>query len=320
MMCIHESDFAPLFTLDDWIASCDEAFRLYGQGVMINPPRVETVEKTDGRDLFRLRMSAEWVGRYRGEKVIQERSEVGTGRLGARSALITLEDLRTGARAEVEADLITNLRTGAAGALGARYLARPGAEVAAVLGTGRIAKALTLCTDRLFDLKEVRATSRKAGSRRAFAEEIGPRLRSPLRMMDSVSACVEDADIVLTAVPTATPILNAGDLKPEAHLSVMAGDSRTIQLDLGLLGARPVLVDEPDQAAESGEFRAARETGHYETIRLVKEGPGRSMTIGDAANGHLERLRGAGAIAYFTGLAAQDLHAAAMVYERNRGR
>jgi ornithine cyclodeaminase/alanine dehydrogenase-like protein (mu-crystallin family) len=313
---IRELDFAPLCTLDDWTASCDEAFRLYGQGVILNPPRTEAVERSGALDLFRLRMSAEWAGRYRGSKVIEERSDVKTGRLGSRSALIALEDLRTGTRVEIEADLITNLRTGAAGALGARYLARPGAEVAAVLGTGRVAKTLALCIDRLFDLKEVRATSRRPQGRRAFEEEIGPQLRAPLSMAESVPACVRDADLVLAAVPTRTPILGSADLKPGAHLSVMGGDARTAQLDFDLLRTRPVVVDHPDQAARSGEFVAAREAGRGEEVRFVKDDGGRVLTVGDAANGRLEHLRGKGAVAYFTGLAAQDLHAAVTVYER----
>ncbi len=315
-MPLRESEFIHLLTLDDWISSCDEAFRLYGQGLMVNPPRVETVERSGALDLFRLSMPAEWVGRYRGEKRIEERSDVRTGRLGARSAVIAIEDLRTGARAEVEADLITNMRTGAAGALAARYLARPDARVAAVLGTGRIAKALALCADRLFDLKEVRATSRRPEGRRAFAEEVGPRLRAPLRMADDIPSCVEDADIVLSAVPTPGPILRARDVRPDAHLSVMGGDTRTAQLDLDLLRARPIVVDEPTQAANSGEFRAAREAGRSGDIPFARDAQGRILTVGDAANGRLRHLRGKGAIAYLTGLAVQDLHAAAMVYER----
>ncbi|OGG56057.1 MAG: hypothetical protein A3F84_12615 [Candidatus Handelsmanbacteria bacterium RIFCSPLOWO2_12_FULL_64_10] len=318
-MPLHESEFISLFTLDDWISSCDEAFRLYGQGLMVNPPRVETVERAGALDLFRLNMPAEWIGRYRGEKRIEERSDVETGRLGARSAVIALKDLRTGARAEVEADLITNMRTGAAGALAARYLARPDPEVAAVLGTGRIAKALTLCADRLFDLKEVRATSRRPEGRRAFAEEVGPRLRAPLRMMETIPACVEDADMVLSAVPTPGPILRPRDVRPDAHLSVMAGDARTAQLDLDLLRARPIVVDEPTQAARSGEFRAAQEAGRYGDIQFARDAQGHLLTVGDAANGRLGHLRGKGAIAYLTGLAVQDLHAAAMVYERVTG-
>ena len=76
------------------------------------------------------------------------------------------------------------------------------------------------------------------------------------------------------------------------------------------------MVDHPDQAPDSGDFRIAREEGRYAAIDFARDDAGRVMTIGDAALGRLERLRGRGAIAYFTGLAAQDLHAAVVAYRR----
>jgi ornithine cyclodeaminase/alanine dehydrogenase-like protein (mu-crystallin family) len=130
---------------------------------------------------------------------------------------------------------------------------------------------------------------------------------------------VEDADIVLSAVPTPAPVLMARDVRPDAHLSVMGGDARTAQLDLDLLRTRPVVVDHPDQAANSGEFRAAQEAGRSAEIQFFRDAQGRVLTVGDAANGRLRRLRGRGAVAYLTGLAVQDLHAAVMVYERVMG-
>jgi ornithine cyclodeaminase/alanine dehydrogenase-like protein (mu-crystallin family) len=96
----------------------------------------------------------------------------------------------------------------------------------------------------------------------------------------------------------------------------MAGDPRTVQLDFDLLRARPVVVDVPRQAAKSGEFRLARESGRHDEISLVRDDEGRVLTIGDAACGRLEGLRGSGGIAYFTGMAAQDLVAAVRICER----
>ena len=313
---IPESDFIHLFSPKDWIDSCDKAFRLLGQGLLLNPPRVERVEKQAGVDRFSLNMPAEWVGHYRGEKIIVERSDVATGRLEERIAKITLKDLTTGTEAEIEADFITNARTGAAGALGARYLARPDAQVAALIGTGRIGKFLAVCIDYLFELEEIRATSRKRENRTAFEDEIGPRIRSSIRMKDSLSACIEGADIVLTAVPTPTPILHGSSIGPHVHLSVMGGDSRTTQLDPDLLWDRPIVVDDMDQAAGSGDFLARKQSGRYDDIRFVKNGKGIVQNIGDAAIGRLDHLRGTGVITYFTGLAAQDLLAAAMVFEK----
>ncbi len=119
-----------------------------------------------------------------------------------------------------------------------------------------------------------------------------------------------------TGAPTPEPILGLDGIGEETHLSVVGGDTRTAQLDVDLLCRRTVVVDHPDQAPDSGDLRIARAEGRYGDIDFACDAAGRVMTIGDAAMGSLERLRGRGAIAYFTGLAAQDLHAAAVAYRR----
>ncbi len=313
---ISDAEIAQVLSVGDFVESCDEAFRLYGLGEMQNPPRREEVRKEGGMDLFRLELPGEWPGRYRMRKVIEERSDVATGRLGERTAVIELEDLRSGRRAVLDAEHITNMRTGAAGALGARYLAREEVRRVAILGTGRISRALALCVDAAQHPPEIRATSRQAANREAFEAEVGPKVGADLRMVDSIAACVDGADAVLAAVPTPRPILGLGVIGAGVHLSVMGGDSRTVQLDLDLLCSRQVVVDHPDQVRKSGEFLAAAEQNRYEEIGFVRNAEGRVQTVGDAALGNLEGLRERGTIAYFTGMAAQDLHAAAVAYER----
>jgi len=269
--------------------------------------------------VFRLELPAEWPGRYRARKVIEERSDVATGRLGERTAVIELEDMRSGRLAVLDAEQITNMRTGAAGALGARYLGPKAVRAVAILGTGRIARALALCSDCALCPVEIRATSRTAANRRAFERAVGHRVRAEVWTTDSVAACVDGADAVFAAVPTPTPVLGLGDLAADVHLSVIGGDPRTVQVDLDVLCARQVVVDHPDQARRSGDFRVADELGRYEAIGFARDAAGRVMTVGDAALGRLERLRGKGAVSYFTGMAVQDLHAAAMVWERMFG-
>jgi ornithine cyclodeaminase/alanine dehydrogenase-like protein (mu-crystallin family) len=273
--------------------------------------------RREGRlDHFRLELPAEWPGRYRSRKVIEERSDVGTGRLGHRTAVIELEDLRTGRKAVLDAEHITDMRTGAAGALGARYLARDPVRRVAILGTGRIARALALCSDLVLRPREVRATSRSPANREAFEAAVGPGVTAELCMADSVRACVRGADVVIAAVPTPEPILMAEDVAGGTHVSVIGGDSRTAQLDLDLLCSRHVMVDHPEQSRRSGDFRRAESLGRLNEIRLATGDHDRVLTIGDAALGGAEHLRGAGAIAYFTGLGVQDLAAAAVAYER----
>ena len=156
---ISDAEIAGILSVEEVVDSCDRAFRLYGSGEVLNPPRREEVRRTEGADLFRLEMPAEWPGRYRARKVIVERSDVSSGRLAGRTAVIELEEVATGRGAVLDAEYLTNMRTGAAGALGVRYLAAS-AEVLAIVGTGRIARALALCADAALGPREIRATSR----------------------------------------------------------------------------------------------------------------------------------------------------------------
>ena len=91
---ISDADIAQTMTAADFVTSCHEAFRLYGLGEMQNPARWEAVRREGEAEVFRLELSAEWPGRYRGRKVIEERSDV--ARLGERTAVIELEDVRSG--------------------------------------------------------------------------------------------------------------------------------------------------------------------------------------------------------------------------------
>ena len=313
---LKESEFKSWFTVEDYLTSCRQAFELYGRGEIVNPRRREEV----GDGYFRLEMRAEWKGRYRVCKVIEERSDVGSGRLGERVAVIELEDLRDGGMVTVEADHITDMRTGAAGALGVEFLARDEVRRVGILGTGRVARVLAVAVDRLFSLEGIRATSRSQEKRDAFAAEVQPQISSPLTMVGSLDECVKGVDAVLTAVPTPEPILTVDQVREIPVLVVMGGDGRTRQLDAKVLEEFPLLVDHEEQVAESGEFRHARESARYERVRFAGRGDGAILTVGDAACGGLATAAERPRVLYYTGLAAQDLCAAAMIYEGSRRR
>ncbi|MDE0962373.1 MAG: hypothetical protein OSB73_04535 [Candidatus Latescibacteria bacterium] len=313
MEWLREEDFAGRFSMRDFLGACHQAFELYGQGVIVNPPREEVVEERGELDYFALDMPAQWPGKYRARKIIEEFSDVKQGRLAKREAYIEFEDLQQGKVLRVDAGFITDMRTGAAGALGIKYLAGEGIRRVAVLGTGRISRNLALACDELFELDEIRCTSRKAENRAAFAAEVGAGLKADLRMTESIAACVDSAEAVLTAVPTPQPILTELLLAGVGYVTVIAGDGRTRQLALEVLQRRGVVVDVLEQAQKSGEFRAASEVGAMDTIRLLPGREGEILDIGDAACGRLGDSTPS--VAYLTGMGAQDLCSAAMVYE-----
>ena len=315
---ISDREVASYMTPEDFVNSCDEAFRLYEKGEMVNPPREESLLKEDGMEVFQLVLRAQWPGKYRGQKVIEERSDIKSGRLGHRMAKIELEDLSTGHRIFFDAEHITNMRTGAAGVLGAKYLCPCPVSTVAILGTGRIATALALCADVVLKPEVIQVTSRKQVNREAFAEEVADRLMCKLIMTKSLETCVSGADAVLASVPTPKPVLDKDMLAKNVHISVLGGDGRTQQLEQALFLSRTVVPDHPTQVLNSGEFLSAQREGHE--ILWSKNKAGVTQHIGHAAQGLLENLRGRGAIAYFSGMAIQDVHAASVVWQRYQSR
>jgi alanine dehydrogenase len=291
------------------VDACRRAFEAVGRGDIDNPPREETVDERDGQSHFRLDMPAEWPDRWRSRKVVEETSDVSTGRLGERDAWIDLEDLQSARRWRLDAGHITDMRTGAAAALAAHWV---GGEVRrlALIGTGRVARCVARACAVLFD-GELRATSRSADNREAFAADVAGDLGDlRLTMVDSLEECVAGADVVLTAVPTPTPILSLAALPANAGIVAVAGDSRTRQLQAEVLAARPVLVDLQEQALRSGELRHAGETKALASIRWACRADGQRLSLPDVAAG---AAAPPGAVAYLTGLAAQDLCCAVVV-------
>ena len=311
---ISDADIASVMTARDFVNSCDEAFRFYGSGQMTNPPRREEVIREGNLDVFRLVMPGRWKGKFQGQKVLEERSDVKTGRLGERTAVIELEDVRGQTHAVVAAEHITDMRTGAAGALGAKYLAKTPVRTAAILGTGRIARALARCIDIALGPKLMRVTSRTPEKRAAYAAAVAPDIQCDLDVVEDIETCIDGADAIFTCVPTPEPILR--DAADHVHISVLGGDGRTTQLQPGLLKRRIVVADHAEQVLLSGEFLALRDLD--ETPRWAKNSAGQISTIGHAALGQLEHLRGQGSIAYFSGLAIQDIHAAATAWRKLR--
>jgi alanine dehydrogenase len=310
---IREDEFVEHFSMRDFVGACDRAFVLYGKGEIVNPPREERVEKRERLDYFRLDMPAEQPGLYRMRKIIEEYSDVSAGNLSRREAYIGLEDLRVGREVRLDAGYITDMRTGAAGALALRYTSAKPVRRIGVVGTGRIARNIALACDTVFDLEELRFTSRKEQSRQNFIEAIGPQIGAPLYMASSIAECLAGVDAVLMAVPTPQPILQVADLAAIDNIVLIAGDSRTRQVASEVLEERQVIVDILAQAENSGEFRWARAEGTSGRIALARGEDGAVLTIGDIACGRVPKGRSA---VYLTGMGAQDLCAAVMVYEK----
>ena len=85
MELLSEETFAHCFSTADFLAACHQAFEQYGAGVINNPPRTESVEKTRGTRLLSLGHASRMAGKVscaKDHRRIFRRGERAVGQAG----------------------------------------------------------------------------------------------------------------------------------------------------------------------------------------------------------------------------------------------
>jgi len=160
---------------------------------------------------------------------------------------------------------INEYRTGAAGALGFKYLAKETASSLGILGTGPQAQAQLLAINEMRKLKEVRAFSPNPEHRRTFAREMTAALNVDVIAVNSAREAVEAMDIVVVVTNSVTPVFDGAWLTPGAHIdSIANGDKNRMREELDVETFRRgdlVYVTSKETVAinESDVYRKARD-------------------------------------------------------------
>jgi alanine dehydrogenase len=204
-----------------------------------------------------------------GVKVVGDFVDNYTLGLPSELAVLTLFDPRTGIpKAILDAAGITDMRTGAMTAIGARHLARKNAKVLGHVGARGTAYWNVRLLDHLFDFDEIRVHSRRPESREGFAERLSRDLGKTVVATQDWRGCVEGADIVVEAsrLSEPEPMLRTQWIKPGA-LVVPYGTMSAVELSLTDIMAKTV-VDDWGQC-KGGKFGALR--AHVETGRLSRD-------------------------------------------------
>ena len=116
---------------------------------------------------------------------------------------------------------INEARTGAAGGLGAKHLARADAAIAAVIGSAVHAEAQLAALAAVRRLSEVRVYSPTAAHRSAFANKMQRQLKMPIQVAASARAAVDGAGVVITATSSNQPVIEGDWLAPGTVRSSM---------------------------------------------------------------------------------------------------
>jgi alanine dehydrogenase len=188
--------------------------------------------------------------------------------------LLTLYDPATGIPLSImDATLITACRTGAMTAVGARYLARPDSRVLGHVGARGTALWNVLLLDEMFELAEIRVTSRRPESREAFGRQLAELTATPVRVTATPEETFDGADILVEASRLTEPevLLRTSAVQPGAFV-VPYGTISAVELDL-LDVMDKVVVDDwrEAQAGRFGALRAQVDSGRLSPQSLYAE-------------------------------------------------
>jgi alanine dehydrogenase len=211
---------------------------------------------------------------------------------------------------------IAAMRTGAAGGVAAKHLARKDSKTVGLIGAGAQARTQLIALLTLFgSLEEVRVWSRSKHTREEFlayvAKEEGKRITRVVPVERPEDA-VRGSDIVVTATLSKTPIVLGDWIKPGMHLNCLGADAPGRQeLDPAVFKKAKVVVDDFEHAAFSGEINVPLSQG----LLNLKDIWG---SLGEIVAGLKRGRENKDEITVFasTGLAVQDAVTANVAYKK----
>ena len=266
---LNGPDVKRLALTDQEILDAVEAgLRAQGLGQAVIEPRVHLEPDPAFRGHFNVLRGYVAPMNLAGVKIVGDYVDNYRHGLPSEMALLNLFDPRTGMPVAIlDASGITDMRTGAVTAIGARHLARKDSRVLGHVGARGTAYWNVRLLDRLFQFAEIRVHSRRKESRDGFAARLASDLGKPVVATEDWRSCVEGADIVVEAsrLEKPTPLLKTEWIKPGA-LVVPYGTMSAVELSLTDIMSK-IVVDDWGQC-RTGKLGALR--AHIEAGKLTE--------------------------------------------------
>ncbi len=295
----------------DVFTAVERAFGQHGRKKVQMPPKTYLNFSEHNGDARIMPSSTDFSDIF-GTKIVTvfpENSKIG---LPTVIGTILLNSKETGVLlAIMDGTTITNLRTGLAGAVAAKWLARENSSVAGMVGLGKQAETQLLALMPAGDIQTVRVYDLNEDAKFAFKKWAEEEFDIEVIPTDSVKeAC--DCDILVTTTPVRSPVVKSEWIQKGTYISAIGADAEGKQeLDSRLMMRAKIVVDDIVQASHSGEINVPFSTGIISKENIHCE-------LGEVVAGIKPGRENDDEIIVFdsTGLAIQDLAIAMLVYEK----
>jgi len=302
-LILTRSDVLELIEMDSVIQSVEGAFRDLYNGLAQMPAKVYIAV---GKGDFRA-MPASLPGAA-GIKWVNVHPDNPCRGMPTVMGLLIYSDPETGyPLAIMDATEITAYRTGAAAAIAARYMARPGSCSLGLVGAGRQAYTQLEAHNEIYSFNEIFVFDIDRGRAEALVKAY-PQLPVAFKQLEEVCSC----DIICTTTPARRPVVKLDMLRPGVHINAVGADACGKQeLEPEILQAGRVVVDDPNQSIKAGEINVAVSQGLFRPEQIA-------ATLSEVIAGVKPGRENEKQITIFdsTGIAIQDIAVARSVYQK----
>jgi alanine dehydrogenase len=314
MRVFSRRDVLDLLSLTDCIAAVEHAFRLHAEGHTLGPGVLGVPARRGGFHIKAAGLLGE--RSYFAAKTNANFPE-NPQRFGLPTirGTVVLADAETGEPlAVMDSASVTALRTGAATAVAAKFLARRDSRSATIVGCGAQGETQLAAIAAVLPLQHVRVLDTDL----ARAENLAARAARDLGLRVDVSGDLRDAlrssDVCVTCTPSRRAFVSRDDVRPGTFVAAVGADNHGKQeLEPTLVASATLVVDVLDQCAEIGELQHVLAGGLMTRDQVHAE-------LGDVVAGRRPGRTHSDEIIIFdsTGTALQDVAAAIVVYERGQ--
>ncbi|MDW7726902.1 MAG: alanine dehydrogenase [Candidatus Methanoperedens sp.] len=311
VLWLNRNEVESLLDMKGTLKVVEEAFRQHGLGKVQMPPKLYLYFKKHNGDLRTMPAYLEEQD-ITGVKIVNVHPGNPAKNLPTVMALVILNSTETGAPlAVMDGTYLTDMRTGAAGGVAVKYLARKNAKTVGLVGTGNQARTQLLAISEVMDIEEVKAVSASEKGTMAFKDEMEKMIGCSITVKKNVKD-VCDCDILVTTTPSRKPVVMNGWIGEGTHINAIGADAAgKEELDPAILRRAKIVVDDIPQASHSGEVNVPLSEGLIAAGDICCE-------IGGVVAGMKKARTDDSDITVFdsTGLAIQDVVTADMVYRK----
>lgn len=168
---------------------------------------------------------------------------------------------------------LTAIRTGAASGIASKLLARPDSKILALFGAGVQAETQLQAVCAVRDIAQIRVYSRSRAKAEIFCGKMQDKLQIPVTLAATPETAVANADIIITATTSTTPVFADANIPLGTHINGVGSYAPAMREIPGETISRAVVVVDAREGAlaEAGDLLIPLREGQFEANRIYAE-------------------------------------------------